>query len=209
MSPEERKKQTERFLSERNIPFIDWLPPTEDESEVTPRTIKEIGERILCLFCLSGTAFNEGDTEFVEYLKNFNLWDSLTKEEKHYLSNPTYGTQTQINATWRLEALYVLVWAVKLVPDLPYPSEEASVTDFIDRIPTSSEDPISFINSLELRPISEIMDASDIIYRMHWAVRNYESSIDIDGGVIRERHHAINWLTNYDGESWDWVATDT
>ncbi|WP_407329378.1 DUF4272 domain-containing protein [Congregibacter brevis] len=43
------------------------------------------------------------------------MWESLSREEKTYLSNPTYGTQAHINATWRLEALYVLLWAVGIV----------------------------------------------------------------------------------------------
>jgi hypothetical protein len=69
LNPEERKKKTEAILSKRNIPFIDLLPFTEDENEVAPRSIQDIGERIICLFCLAGTAFSEGDTSFVEYLK--------------------------------------------------------------------------------------------------------------------------------------------
>ncbi|MBT3134871.1 DUF4272 domain-containing protein [Alteromonas sp. ALT199] len=73
MNPEERKKKTEAILSERNIPYIDWLPLTEDESEVDPRSTQDIGERIICLFCLVGTAFNEGDTSFIEYLKEYDL----------------------------------------------------------------------------------------------------------------------------------------
>ncbi|WP_334037113.1 DUF4272 domain-containing protein [Alteromonas macleodii] len=209
MNPEERKKKTEAILSERNIPFIDWLPLTEDENEVVPRSLQDIGERIICLFCLAGTAFNEGDTSFIEYLKEFDLWGSLSKEEKNYLSSPSYGNQAQINASWRLEALYLLVWAVGLVPTLPFPTEQASVNEFIDSLPSSDEAPDNFISSLKLRPISEIMDASDLTYRLHWAVRQHGASLDIDGGVVQERHHAINWLTNYDGEKWDWVATDT
>lgn len=209
MTPEERKHQTESILKKKNIPFIDWLPLTEAEEDIEPRSIKDIGERILCLFCLAGTAFEKGDLSFIKYLKEYNLWKSLTKEEKLYLSNPTYDTQAQLNATWRLEALYLLVWAVGFVPELPFPTEQASVNEFIDSLPSSDESPEPFIKSLKLRPISEIMDASDLIYRLHWAVRQHRSSLDIDGSVIQERHHAINWLTNCDGEKWDWVATDT
>lgn len=209
MSPEERKRNTESILTSNNIPFIDWLPLSEDENEVEPRSIQEIGERIICLFCLSGTAFEEGDLGFIDYLKEHNLWKSLSREEKTYLSNPTYGNQAQINATWRIEALYLLVWAVGLVSELPFPPAEAEIEDFIDSLPNADEEPNGFINSLELRPISEIMDASDLIYRLHWATKRPDCPSELDGGVVREWHHAINWLTNYDGESWDWVATDT
>ncbi len=209
MSPEDRKLNTEALLKKHGIPFIDWLPLTESEDEVEPRKNEEIGERVICPFCLTGTSFPEGETVFIDYLKQHNLWESLSREEKTYLSNPTYGNQAQINATWRIEALFLLAWAVGLVPELPFPPNEADINDFIDSLPSSNEDPHEFIKSLELRQISEIMDASDLIYRLHWASRQSDCPSEIDGGVVREWHHAINWLTNYDGESWDWVATDT
>ena len=151
MNPEQRKKKTEKVLSENEIPFIDWLPLTEAEEDIVPRSLREIGERIVCLFCLAGTAFNEGDSSFIEYLKEYDLWRALSKEEINYLTNPTYGTQSQINASWRLEALYLLVWSVGLVPELPFPTEQASVNEFIDSLPSSSESPEEFITSLQFK----------------------------------------------------------
>ena len=47
-----------------------------------------------------------------------------------------------------------------------------------------------FTRSLKLRSISEIMDASDLIYRLNWAVRQYGASLDLDDGVVQERLHA-------------------
>ena len=209
MTPEQRKLSTEAFLKSKNIPYIDWLPHTEADENIKLREAKEVGERILCLFCLSGTAFNEGDMSFIDYLKESNLWEKLSKEEKNYLSKPTYNTQSHTNATWRLEALYLLLWAANVVPTLSYPTEEVMVDEFIDALPRFDESPEHFIESIKLRPVSEIMDASDLIYRLHWASREYGDTLEIDSGIVQERHHAINWLTNYDGENWDWVSTDT
>jgi hypothetical protein len=31
----------------------------------------------------------------------------------------------------------------------------------------------------------------------------------IDIEIVQERHHAINWVTGYDGLPWDEVTTDT
>ena len=109
-----------------------------------------------------------------------------------------------------MEALYFLLWAVRVVPELPFPVEESSTTDFIERMPQSEESPWPFIHSLELRPVSEILDASDLIYRLHWATREYSERAKAISGVVQEWHHAVNWLTNYDsGEGWDSVGTDT
>ena len=96
-----------------------------------------------------------------------------------------------------------------MIPELPWPKEESSSSEFIDAMPQAEESPWPFIGQLSLRPVSEIMDASDLIYCLHWAVRSYGEEVTLNQGVIQEWHHAVNWLTNYDGEKWDWVATDT
>jgi hypothetical protein len=53
-----------------------------------------------------------------------------------------------------------------------------------------------------------------LYYREHWRARDARfhgraqpPGIDIE--IIQERHHAINWITGYGGQSWDDVTTDT
>ena len=33
--------------------------------------------------------------------------------------------------------------------------------------------------------------------------------IEIEIEIVQERHHAIKWITGYEGLPWDEVATDT
>jgi hypothetical protein len=52
------------------------------------------------------------------------------------------------------------------------------------------------------------------ISRDHWNARDaqlHERSMPpgIDIEIVQERHHAINWITGYDGLPWDEVTTDT
>jgi hypothetical protein len=63
-----------------------------------------------------------------------------------------------------------------------------------------------------LRPVSEILDMADLIYRLHWASRDaYLNKKDppakLNEGIIEERHYAINWITCL--EEWDDITTDT
>ena len=209
MSPEDRKERSDALLKERGIPVLESLPCLESEEETVVRDIEEVGKRIICLFCLAGTGSDPEDSVFIEYLKENDFWRYLTREEADYLSNPGDHRQAQINATWRTEALYLLLWAVQVVPELPFPVEESRPRDFIDRLPQPEDSPWPFIRSLELRSVSEILDASDLIYRLHWATRQYPDKAIVNAGVVQEWHHAVNWLTNYGDEDWDWVATDT
>jgi hypothetical protein len=69
-----------------------------------------------------------------------------------------------------------------------------------------------FIEDSKLRPIADILDQADLIYRYHWAVRNarlkgQQTPGALDAGVTQERHHALNWLVME--EAWDDVTTDT
>ncbi len=192
------------------MPILASLPCVESEEETTIRDREEVGKRIICLFCLAATGSDPEDSEFIEYLKENDFWQYLTREEVSYLSNPKGHEQARINATWRTEALFLLLWAVNVIPELPFPVKESKPQDFIERMPQPHESPWPFIRSLELRPVSEILDASDLIYRLHWATREYGEKANANGGVVQEWHHAVNWLTNYDdGEKWDWVSTDT
>ncbi len=66
----------------------------------------------------------------------------------------------------------------------------------------------------KLRPQAELLDAADLIYRTHWAVRQARldgepSPAGLDPGVVHERHYALNWLIGYAGQAWDDMSTDT
>lgn len=71
-----------------------------------------------------------------------------------------------------------------------------------------------FIEDSELRPIADILDQADLIYRYHWAVRNarikgQQVPAALDPGVTEERHYALNWLIGSNEQAWDHVTTDT
>ena len=70
------------------------------------------------------------------------------------------------------------------------------------------------ITDARLRPISEILDALDSNYQMLWAARQAgvagkEIPAGLDGGVLVERQHALNWLIRWGGAAWDDVDTPT
>ena len=75
-------------------------------------------------------------------------------------------------------------------------------------------DTAQFIKDAKLRPIGELLDETDLIYRYHWAVvdarlKQKEAPAKLDGGVIQERHYVLNWLVGYMNQAWDDISTDT
>jgi hypothetical protein len=209
-----RKAKTEALLQKEGIPFLPSLPCIESELEIKLRSAEEIGIRILCLFCVSGSAFEREDSAFKDYLKEHDLWEHLTPDEVSFLSDSVPDPQTISNFTWRCEALFLLMWAVHLFEELPLPFSETDTGEIVSKLPSVGINPWPFIQSLQLRGTSEFLDASDLIYRLHWATRNAQLQgenppADLIPGVVQEWHHAINWVTRYENLEWDEITTDT
>jgi len=71
----------------------------------------------------------------------------------------------------------------------------------------------------KLRSVPQLLDATDRIYRWHWAVRQYRFISKVEGGqkltnadvilngITEEWHRALNWLVT--AKKWDDVDTST
>ncbi len=105
-----------------------------------------------------------------------------------------------------------MLWSLGYVPELAPPTSICDVPAAVTFMKDRTRD--KFIQDAELRPIGEILDEADLIYRYHWAVVDVRVTglkipEDIDGSVVMERHYALNWLIGYMGQAWDDISTDT
>jgi hypothetical protein len=210
--PERRKKRSEELLKTRGIPINPFLPAIESEEETTPRSAKEIAIRAvgLCAVALRGGGLRQQDV--MSLLNGKNLWVSATPEEKKFLLKNKPDRQEMINFKWRYESLWVLLWALGRAEDLGAPTSICDVRRAVRMVlDIPSED---LIQGAKSRPISEILDEADLIYRYDWAVvdariKGKEAPGNLNPGVVYERHYALNWLIGYMGQEWDYVTTDT
>jgi hypothetical protein len=214
LSQKERKAKTEALLQAKGIPFLPSLPCVESEEETELRSAEDVGVRIACLYCVCGSAFEPGDKVFKDYLRRHDLWKHLTPAESVFLTQNAPDRQAIIKFTWRCEALFMLMWSARLFDALPLPYKETDTGDLVSKFPEVDQSPWPFVRGLQLRGKPEILDASDLIYRLHWATRNAQVHGEpapggLLPGVIQEWHHAINWITTYENEEWDAVSTDT
>ena len=208
----ERKAQTEKYLKSLAIPFIDHLPAIEEESDAKIRTPQEIAKRILVLIYLNYIAEEPDDKEIVvDFLKQQGLWNSISNDEIELFKNELTD-QDKINISWRSEAIWILLWAINKVEKLELPIEQVEISKLLSLVPDFMADTNEFVETATLRPVSEILDISDLTYRLHWATR--QADLDklekprINESIVEERHYAINWVTYYD-ENWDDITTDT
>ena len=206
----DRKFRSETILRAEGIPFFAQLPVIETTAEALKRPKEEVALRTLCLLFVA--AKGEGlRQEVVEgVLESYELRPHLTPKELGFVLDNSPSQHDRIQFTWRHEAAWTLLWALGFVAQLGKPSQICDV-EFAARTMTETTTS-QFIENSELRPIAEILDQADLIYRYHWAVRNarikgQQIPAALDPAVTQERHYALNWLVL--AQAWDHVTTDT
>jgi len=97
------------------------------------------------------------------------LKSSLTPWEQSFFAGlaGTLTAQQQVDATWRLEALQVLLWALGHIAAIPSYDEKAEL-DLLLSVPATAE---AWLKSAKLRPQAEIDQARDDAELWHWRSR--------------------------------------
>jgi hypothetical protein len=207
-----RKKSSEQFLKTKKVPINQHLPFVESESEIKIRTAQDTARRLLILYNVAAVGYGIDRVKVNERLKQTGLWDFVSPNEKSFLESKKPSKQQIIDATWRVEALWTLLWALGQITELDFPIKSVDPQTIHSLIP-KPEDFDSYIKNAKLRSKKEILDQTDLIYRIHWAVRDAQingkkAPASLDGSVVVERHYTLNWLTFY-GDEWDEITTDT
>ncbi len=222
----DRKTRSEKVLKKHKILITPTLSRIANEEEARLKSPEEIVKRGVTAFLTAQIAIdicnNNGAAESVEFftpiLERFGLRSELTEQEKPYFDLSQCGNITgqQANETqWRLEMCAALFWACGFIKKLPYPAEMIDTTKQIFMI-NSCDNFTELMKHVKMRSLSEILDATDLIFRMNWAcvearVKNDPSIMgDLFPDVVWEQHKGFNWLIGaYGAEDWDTVNPHT
>lgn len=202
--------------------------PVSPEEKI--RRPNEVARRCIVLYAVLAAGHNEPRDQLVAWLQREGLWEDVSPNEARFLLAESPNEQQRINATWRAEALFPLLWALKRIAELPSPQQQCDVGKMQDVLPPLFEPVAEFLNGARLRSESEIEAANEEIYQIHWRVRDAQlrdqptppgqlprmpvAEVDppvetYDAAVVYERHYALNWLIGYCGQHWDDITTDT
>jgi hypothetical protein len=212
----ERKAKSVKRLGELGIAVSDSLPPVAAEEEAGLRTPAEAALRAMALFLVAVRAevAVSGRGPTVDELKDrFPLASlALSPAEAGFLAAPEPEERLIPLFSWRYESLLALQWALGQTAELPPASATCDVPVLARRMIRADSE--RFAADAALRPTSEILDALDLHYRLHWAVRQARQDRKpmpggIDAGVVYERHYALNWLIRFGDAEWDDVDTPT
>jgi Domain of unknown function (DUF4272) len=213
----DRQARSEEELGQFGIRTPATLPPVVSEIDVVLRPAPEVARRAMALFAvaLRAESLMSRDIPVEEKDRPLAL-RALTPKERAFLNDAAPDQQQITNFAWRYEALWMLAWAIGLVEELCYPSETCDVGILSKTFLEADEE--ALLKKARLLPTETLLDALDLHFRLHWLVRQRQDGKpadgemggnDLDPGVVLERHHALNWLVQYEGAEWDDVQTPT
>lgn len=217
--PEDARKRRDRqtqWLVNNKVRVPDTLPPVIGDCEVVFRPAAEVAQRVLALFLVAVRAESLAteDPIPVDELRSKSPFGfaALSPAEKQFLNTRAPAQQDIVNFAWRYEALFLLEWALGLVKEMPFPSKICDVP-LTARLAMESNS-AECVQAAQLRPAAQILDVLDLHFRIHWAVtdarlNNVPAPAKLDGGVVQERHQALNWLVQFEDKDWDDVDTPT
>jgi len=213
LTGQERKEFTNKFLTQKGVPVMEHLPLVDDYKNARFRNEKEIASKAVVLYGLIFVANNEMTSEqIILYFKKYDLWKNVSPEERQYLEKKNKTDQDNSPLTWRIENLNVLLWSLGHFDKLPFPTVMCDFSLY-ENLPNLKANPTDWINKSRLRNTEDILNETDLIYRIHWAtedarINNRNTPAALNPDVIMERHFALNWLTMY-ADNWDDITTDT
>jgi hypothetical protein len=217
-------------LKKRSVPVFPGPLFVDDDDDVRLQTPDDVARRTLVLWAVELQAEGVPHAETLGIIQQLDLEKSVNPLERAFLDNDNPSPEECQQLVWRLESLWVLMWALGHIESLDWPSGMCDVPKLAGLL-GEYEDDATFITSARLRPVSEILDAQDLIMRIHWAIRDaylhqdgmlpvgldwsqdddwVPSTMSAEVGVVEQRHYTLNWLVNYlDPKNWDCVDTPT
>ena len=205
ITAQERKNRSIAILVSQGVPYIEHLPFRYETEEVTPRDKKEVIERAVCSFAsimcalsISKGEYSQEDRVYVEDFlsEKYNVLELLTPMEQQVIAG-TISEAGAINAVWKYEAVWALLWALGVVEELSFPNQICDcdlVMGTMERFKNLDD----FMANTTLRPMEEILQALDLHYRYHWAAVNARVNgsdpAGIDEGIVMERRAGLEWL---------------
>lgn len=215
MSPEQRKEASELILHKRGIRINVQLHVIESDDEVVLRTPEQLLQRLLALWAVSSVAAGGDAAHYRAYLDAHALTVSLSAQERLFLYASEIDDDMRRPFADRNESLYFLCWAAGLLDKLAVPTQTANLKQVLKLFPQEMEPPQRLEAAMKMRRKSELLDWSDLLYRLHWAVRHAHLTARAAPGnlhavAVREWHQAVNWICQYEEEDdWDKVSTET
>ncbi|MDF3056133.1 MAG: hypothetical protein K0R17_348 [Rariglobus sp.] len=195
-----RKLRSEKILSGFRLPVLDALPCFAPISAVKLPVEEHVIMRAAASACMSYRTQLAADSlgDLDDLMLANGIFQALTPIEKEFYFSPAIEEHPLwAFFTWSIESCHALFWALGHLDGLSYP-DTATNHDRLYHLFFASE-PDEFRNKSKLRPLSAILDATDLYYRYRAiCLRANEQGEDppemLNSDIVQLRYAALLWL---------------
>ena len=211
MNPDSRKARSEAVLAACGIEINLQLPPFDPADAAGLRSPDEVLQRLIVLWAVAGKAMIGRESQHASYIIKNKMQPWLSTNERKFILDKQPSKRDIIHFSWQLESLFFVAWCAGLLEVEDVPVTQSSVQPILALFPQIDELPDRLRGAFNIRPLAEILDRADLLYRLHWAARDeFAASAEVDGAVVHEWRRAINWMLRLGREDdWDKVGADT
>jgi len=186
------------------------LPVLDPEPSV--RTATEATDRLLCLNAVVACSHGCPKRDAQRWMTEHHLTSALTDSEQAFLSEELTTEQVRAEFQDQVEALWALAWGLKLVRKLNFAKECSDKLVKLLPDPRVNTPLNEFRERCTLRSASELVQATDLAYCLHWSIRQASLTGQPPPGrvpptVVVERRRSLEWLIGED--NWDDLSLDT
>ena len=141
-------------------------------SSPPPHILKQISEKMsaeeFTNFKNEASANNAANWQRV---KEIGLWEDMSPAEKEFAGcfMDTMDHGDQINFSWRMEAMAMILWALNVIEELP-PIDEMVKHEILKDFPADN-DVQAFLQKAKLRSREEIEEARNLLEMWNWRSR--------------------------------------
>ncbi len=166
-------------------------PPDDQDEGSTPPSAERVARRALALTAVTARAILEQDAENQEatttyrdlltWVRDIRIDDEFEPDETEVLQRPLGRLEPgqQIHATWRLEGLVVLAWALSR-SDIPPHDALVSLNSLWQSLGLlDAQAAVKLLAEPTLRPRAEIGTLRNRLFALHWRLRNFHLNPDV------------------------------
>jgi len=201
-----RKERSERILVSEGVPINSELPLFKLSCDTEPRSKRDVALRALCVLMTAMKAQGMDQTMVLRVVRQYGLATHFSPIEKEFIRDAAPTANKKNAFSWRYEAAWVLLWALGYIEGLSIPNRTCDLDRAVACM--RERNTKSFVNDAELRPLSQLLDQSDLIYRYQASMTDAEQNqraipADLKANVVFERLFSLNWLIRDPDREWD------
>ena len=217
-----RAERSLAILRGRKVPCEPDPPWAPDDDRVMLRSPRDVARRTLVLLAVVQRAEATPRDFLLKKMRKQDLWDAANPGERTFLECKFPQEELSRSLAWRLEAMWVLMWAMGHVPQLGWPAQRCNI-DLLGGLLDDRKGIPDLVGTALLRPKGEILDALDLTLRLDRAVDDARHSgrpipANLDWAqpdallpvaecraatIVHQRERALGWLTCSPNVDWD------